>query len=144
VHPALDELQGQVLAAASGRIRTVCRGRIVLDGGPALLQSAASFFPDDRRSDSRTRQAVIDENPALQERELHKFANLAATLADALRRRGVEPLAATLAARTGTSVFAIAFAQWIGKGEHRSLNEITTDVLGELRTLTAKGRARSR
>ncbi|WAX56672.1 TetR/AcrR family transcriptional regulator [Jatrophihabitans cynanchi] len=110
----------------------------------AALQSAASFFPDERRSHSRTRQAVIDKNPALQERELHKFANLAATLADALRRRGVEPLAATLAAQTGTSVFAIAFAQWIGKGERRSLNEITADVLGELRTLTAKGRARSR
>ena len=83
---------------------------------------------------------MIDENPALQERELHKFANLAATLADALRRRGVEPLAATLAARTGTSVFAIAFAQWIGKGEKRRLADLCTDVLRDLQALTARTR----
>src|SRR5690349_24468404 len=30
------------------------------------LRSAAPFFPDERRSHSRMRQAVIDQNPALQ------------------------------------------------------------------------------
>jgi len=110
----------------------------------AALRSAASLFPDGRRSHSRARQAVIDKNPALQERELHKFANLAATIAGALRARGVDPLAATLAAQSGTSVFGIAFAQWIGKGEHRSLADITTAVLGELQTLTAPAKRRTR
>ena len=110
----------------------------------AALRSAASLFPDERRSHSRVRQAVIDNNPALQERELHKLANLAATIAGALRARGVDPLAATLAAQSGTSVFGIAFAQWIGKGEHRSLADITTAVLGELQTLTAPAKRRTR
>jgi len=32
----------------------------------AALRSAAAFFPDERRAHSRTRQSVIDENPALQ------------------------------------------------------------------------------
>lgn len=102
----------------------------------SALQSAATLFPDGRRTHSRTRQAVIAHNPALRERELHKLADLAATLADALCARGVDQLAATLAAQTGASVFGVAFAQWIAKGEHRSLAAITADVLQELRTLT--------
>lgn len=109
----------------------------------SALQSAASFFPDKRRSHSRTRQAVIDQNPALQERELHKLASLATTLANALGARGVDQLAAALAAQSGATVFGIAFAQWIGKSEHRSLADITADVLGELQALTAKAKGRT-
>jgi len=102
------------------------------------LRSAASFFPDERRPYSRMRQAVIDENPALQERELHKLASLAGALADALRERGVAELAATLAAQSGVTVFGIAFAQWIRADERRSLAEITATVLRELLALTRK------
>jgi AcrR family transcriptional regulator len=102
----------------------------------AALRSATVFFPDERRPYSRTRQSVIDRNPALQERELHKLASLATTLADALRARGVTEPAATLAAQSGVTVFGIAFAQWIREDEERSLAEIADSVLGELRTVT--------
>jgi AcrR family transcriptional regulator len=101
------------------------------------VRSAASFFPDERRPHSRTRQSVIDQNPALQERELHKLASLATTLADALRARGVGEPAATLAAQSGVTVFGIAFAQWIREGEQRSLADIAAAVLRELLTLTS-------
>ena len=104
----------------------------------SALQSAASFFPDDRRPYSRLRQSVIDQNPALQERERHKLASLATTIADALRARGVDDLAATLAAESGTTVFGIAFTQWIREGEERSLADIAAAVLYELQTLTGK------
>jgi AcrR family transcriptional regulator len=100
------------------------------------LRSAASFFPDERRPYSRLRQSVIDQNSALQERERHKLASLATTLADALRARGVDELAATLAAESGATVFGIAFTQWIREGEDRSLADIGADVLRELVTLT--------
>jgi AcrR family transcriptional regulator len=100
------------------------------------LSAAASFFPDERRSYSRMRQAVIDLNPGLQERELHKLASLAATVAGALRSRGVGEPAATLAAESGAAVFRIAFAQWLREDETRSLAEIESDVLRELLNLT--------
>jgi AcrR family transcriptional regulator len=103
----------------------------------SALQSAASLFPDERRPHSRTRQSVIDQNPALQERERHKLASIATTIADALRERGVDEVAATLAAESGTTVFAIAFTQWIREGEQRSLADIAAEVLRELLTLTA-------
>ena len=102
----------------------------------AALHGAASFFPDERRPYARLRQTVIDQNPALQERELHKLAGVAATVAAALRARGIAEPAATLAAQSASSVFGIAFAQWIREGESRSLAGIASDVLGELRTLT--------
>ncbi|MFQ6398578.1 TetR family transcriptional regulator [Nocardia sp. KC 131] len=105
------------------------------------LQSAASLFPNERRPHSRTRQSVIEQNPALQERESHKLAGLAATLADALRARGVDELAATLAAESGATVFGIAFTQWLREGEQRSLADLSAHVLRELLTLTAEATA---
>ena len=100
------------------------------------MQAATSFFPDERRPYSRMRQSVIDQNPPLQERELHKLAGLATTVAEALRARGIGEPAATLAAESGATVFGIAFAQWIREGETRSLAEIASDVLRELLNLT--------
>jgi len=110
----------------------------------AALASAASFFPDERRAHSRTRQTVIDRNPALQERELHKLASLATTVADALRARGVDDLAAALAAESGMTVFGISFAHWIREGEQRSLAVIQADVLHELLALTGRAAAARR
>jgi AcrR family transcriptional regulator len=108
------------------------------------LQSAACLFPNERRPHSRTRQSVIEQNPALQERERHKLASLATTVADALRARGVDELAATLAAESGATVFGNAFAIWIRKGEQRSLADIAADVLRELLNLTGKATATRR
>ncbi len=104
------------------------------------LRGAATQFPDERRVHSRARQSVIEQNPALQERESHKLAGLATALAEALRARGVGEPAATLAARSGATVFEIAFTQWIREGEHLSLVDITANVLHELVTLTAPAR----
>jgi AcrR family transcriptional regulator len=51
----------------------------------ACALQAAAFFPDERRLYSRLRQSVIDQNPPLQEREQHKLAGLATTVAGAQR-----------------------------------------------------------
>ncbi|GAA4552244.1 helix-turn-helix domain-containing protein [Pseudonocardia xishanensis] len=98
----------------------------------AALGSAAGFFGDERRPHSRRRQTVIDANPALQERELHKMVGLADALRDLLRERGVAEPAATLAARVGTLVFEVSFATWIAEGEERSIDTIQAVVFAEL------------
>jgi AcrR family transcriptional regulator len=102
----------------------------------SALHGAASFFPGERRQYARIRQSVIDQNPALRERERHKLAGLATTVAEALRARNIGEPMATLAAESGATVFGIAFAQWIRQGETRSLSDITSEVLHELRNLT--------
>jgi AcrR family transcriptional regulator len=109
-----------------------------LEAVASALQAAGSFFPEEHRAYSRMRQSVIDQNPALRERELHKLAGLATAVAEALRARGVGEPAATLAAQSGATVFGIAFAQWIREGERRSLPDIASDVLDELANLTER------
>ncbi|WP_020018064.1 TetR/AcrR family transcriptional regulator [Promicromonospora sukumoe] len=103
----------------------------------AALESGAELFPDERRDHSRLRQTVIEQNPALQERERHKMSVLAAALGDALRGRGITEPAATLAAESAATVFGVAFTQWIAPGEQRSISQIEQAVLAELRDLTA-------
>lgn len=114
------------------------------DGHPmaivaAALDRAASWFPDERRPWSRARQAVIDAEPSLQERELLKLSALAVAMTRALRRRGVDDTAAALTAEAGVAVFRIAFAGWIADGEERSLAEVQRAVLAQLRSLVGTG-----
>jgi AcrR family transcriptional regulator len=98
----------------------------------SAVLSACAVFVDERREHSRLRQRVIDANPPLLERERHKLAGLAVSLAEELRARGVGEPAATLAAESGATVFRIAFAQWIRDGETRSMPDIAAQVFAEL------------
>jgi AcrR family transcriptional regulator len=109
----------------------------------AALEGATTFFADERRAWSRARQVVIDADPSLQERELFKLSALAAAMTRGLRRRGIDPTAAALAAESGVAVFRVAFATWIGEGEQRSLAEIQRAVLAELQALVAAGDRRT-
>jgi AcrR family transcriptional regulator len=103
-----------------------------------VLRSASSFFPDERRPHSRTRQSVIDQNPALQERESHKLTVLGGRLADALRARGFDDLKADTAANVAVMVFGVAFSHWIRDGERRSFDDVAVTVLGELSAMSAE------
>lgn len=125
------------LQAFTDGMRDAPREAAPLEVVAAALRAVSVFFPDDRRPYSRMRQAVIDDNPALRERELHKRSGMAAIMADGLRSRGVDEPAATLAAESGATVFGIAFGRWITEGETRSLDEIITEVFEELRQLAA-------
>jgi AcrR family transcriptional regulator len=100
----------------------------------SALRSVGAFFGEERRALARTRQAVIDANPALQERERHKRATVAAAMREALHARGVADPAAAVAAETAATVFSIAFQQWIRPGEERPLTEIAATVLAEVRS----------
>jgi AcrR family transcriptional regulator len=136
--------QHRLAEAFLAGVDTAAPGASPIEIVASALQSAASFFPDERRPYSRTRQSVIDQNPALQERERHKLASIATAVAGALRARGVDELAATLAAESGATVFGIAFVQWIREDEQRSLADVAAAVLRELLTLTARSQGGSR
>src|SRR5438045_2967019 len=116
-------------------------GASPIDVVTCALLGAAAFFPDDNRAFSRTRQSIIDRNPALHEREVQKLASIAGTLAEALRARGIDEVTAALAAHSALTVFGIAFAQWIRDGEERPFAEISTEVLRTLLALSAEATA---
>ncbi|MFB9831770.1 TetR family transcriptional regulator [Actinoallomurus acaciae] len=106
-----------------------------LDAVAAALEAAGTVLMD--REFSRQRQAIIDANADLRERELIKLASLASALTAALRRRGVADLAASLAAEAGIAVFKVAFERWIREAERRGLPQLIRESLDELRAVTA-------
>ncbi|MFD5513412.1 TetR family transcriptional regulator [Streptomyces sp. NPDC127051] len=107
-----------------------------IDVVAAALESACGLFAE-RRELARQRQAVIDANTELQERELIKLASLVSALAEALRRRGVADPAAILAAEVGVAAFKVAFGRWISQPDQHDLARLVRDTLEELRAVTA-------
>jgi AcrR family transcriptional regulator len=104
----------------------------------AAMEGAGVLLEKNRDRDyARQRAAVIAANPSLHERELLKFATLAAAAADALRRRGVADLTAGLAAETGVTVFKVGFETWIGDDPTGDLAHCIREALDELKGLTA-------
>lgn len=107
-----------------------------IDAIAAALE-AAGVLLQERREYARQRQAVIAANADLQERELIKLASLASALASALRRRGVQNQAASLAAEAGIAVFKVAFERWVSERSRRDLPQLIRESLDELRAVTA-------
>ena len=100
------------------------------------LAAAVAMLGASRKDLVRRRQAVIEANPELRERDTSKVAGYATAIAAALETRGVNRLAASLAAETGAAVLRVALAQWTADGDERDLATIVGDTFVELRTVT--------
>ena len=87
------------------------------------------------REIQRRRDAMVAANPGLLERELIKQQRTADDLGDALRRRGVDPDIAGLAAAVGIQVFRTAYRQWLAGDDDTDLTTRTEAVLGLLATI---------
>ena len=98
----------------------------------ALDAVAASFTPAQREFGPRL-EAVIAENGELRERAAFKRAGLAATMADALRHRGIPDPTASLAAELGVHAFSHAFTAWADPATTRTLPDLARESLAELR-----------
>ena len=102
----------------------------------SALEATAGFFQE-RREFSTQRQAVIDANADLRERELIKLATLASAIAEQLRRRGVGDPAAGLTADAGIAVFKTAFERWISEPDQQDFAKLIRESLVELKAVTA-------
>ncbi|MBY8859294.1 TetR/AcrR family transcriptional regulator; helix-turn-helix transcriptional regulator [Nocardia sp. CA2R105] len=99
----------------------------------AALAAFAAGFADDRREFLAKRQAVIDDNSDLKERDLLKAAALTTVMADALVARGVESPTAAVAANIGALALGDAFQRWLQPGNRTSMAELAEQALRELR-----------
>jgi AcrR family transcriptional regulator len=102
----------------------------------AALEATADFFQD-VRAYSIKRQAVIEANQELRERELIKMATLAGAVAQTLRQRGVSEPAATLAAEAGVVAFKTAFQRWINEPDQPDFAQLIRESIQQLKTVTA-------
>jgi AcrR family transcriptional regulator len=101
----------------------------------AGIQAAAAVLQEHQER-ARYLHVVIAATPELQERELAKFGEYAAAMAEALRGRGVADRAAALAAEAGLAAFKIAFGCWLDDPEQQDLPRLVLESLDELKTLT--------
>jgi hypothetical protein len=111
-------------------------GATPIDAIAAARATAGELFAE-RLDHARQRQRIIDAHADLQERELIKLASLAASLAKALRQRGVGDPAARLAAEAGVAVFKIAFDRWIEENNAAPLPDVIRASLADLKAVTA-------
>jgi AcrR family transcriptional regulator len=116
-------------------------GATPLEAVGAGLRALGAVFTAERHPFAAQRQAVINANPELQEREALKRAAFGTAMRRALRRRGVPDPAATLAAEMGILAFRAAFTRWADPANRRRFGELATQALDELQaagaTLTA-------
>jgi AcrR family transcriptional regulator len=108
-----EVLEAQLVASVSAAPATARPA----EAAAGALDAVASLF-DEGRDFSVRRQRVIESSPELQERELIKRDRLADAIAGALRERGTEEPAASLAAHTAMAAFHVAFTRWVSS-EHR-------------------------
>ena len=103
----------------------------------AALEATVVVFGPERRTWSQQRQAVIDVNPELRERELLKLGTLTAAIGEALQKRGIPEPAASLGAEFGNLAFRTAFARWIDPANQQDFAELARRALTELREASA-------
>jgi AcrR family transcriptional regulator len=120
-------------------IETAPESTAPIDTVVLALEAAVPVFHE-RRELARQRQAVIDANPGLQERELLKRAALAAAVTEALRKRGVADPVASLAADVGVIAFKTAFARWVNSPDEPDLSQLIREALDQLKAITRDDR----
>jgi AcrR family transcriptional regulator len=112
-------------------------GAAPLEAVAAALDAAAEAFPAERREFGPRRQAIIAANPELQEREALKRAGLAAAMTEALKARGIEDPAASLAAEIGVLALGRAYARWADPANEQEFAELARVALAELQAAGA-------
>ncbi|OBG30334.1 TetR/AcrR family transcriptional regulator [Mycobacterium sp. 852002-51057_SCH5723018] len=107
-----------------------------LEAIAAGLTAFAADAGEERRDFLANRQAIIDGNPDLRERELLKGAALTAGMAEALRERGVQEPTASLAAQVGALALSTAYLRWFEPANRKPLTELVEQALRELSAAT--------
>jgi AcrR family transcriptional regulator len=103
----------------------------------AALDAVTATFADDRREFAIRLLAVIGASSELRERATFKRAGLIEAMAQALEKRGVPDLKASVAAELGIGAFYRGFAQWADPASQQTLTDLTREALDELRAAAA-------
>jgi AcrR family transcriptional regulator len=102
-----------------------------------LEAAAAAMTPFNREMAPRLRAAVAT-SAELQERDQLKHVGLAASMADALRARGVPDAVAAVAGNIGVLAFNEGYAEWIREENERDLAELLRSALSRLQLAAAQ------
>jgi AcrR family transcriptional regulator len=107
----------------------------------SALAATGEIF-EARRERSRVRQSLILAHTELREREVMKLASLTASMAEALRDRGVREPTASLTAEAGMAVFKVGFERWLGDRKKKAFAHHIRAALVDLRAITSSVKSR--
>jgi AcrR family transcriptional regulator len=126
-----QELHSQILAEA---IAAAPEPAPPLAAVAAAIDALAATFTEDRREFSARLQVVVAAHRELRERRAFKHIGLTQAASEALEKRGVPDLTASLAAELGLRAFDRAFAQWASDpaASGQPLTELTGQALRDL------------
>jgi AcrR family transcriptional regulator len=103
----------------------------------AFDAAGQNVFVPARRNFGVRRRAVIAASAELQEREALKGLALVASIAEALRQRGVADMTAQMAAQTGALALKLAYNRWLEPDNEAQFGTVARQTLAELQTATA-------
>jgi AcrR family transcriptional regulator len=104
-----------------------------LDAVEHGLETAATAMTPFNRELGPRLQAVVATSAELQERDQLKHVGLAASMADALRARGVPHAVAALTGDIGMLAFKEAYAEWLREENQEDLAELLRSAMSRLR-----------
>jgi AcrR family transcriptional regulator len=126
-----QDIHSQILADA---IAAAPAAATPLQVVSAALDALTATFTEDRREFAARLRAVIAGNSELRERAASKRTGLAEAITQALEKRDVPELTASLAAELGIRAYYRAFGQWADPASQRTLTDLTRHAFSELRT----------
>jgi AcrR family transcriptional regulator len=129
-----QEIHSRLLADA---VATAPGPATPLQAVAAALDALTATFTDDRREFAARLRAVIAGNSELRERAAFKRAGLTEAMREALEKRGVADLTASLAAELGIGAYYRAFDQWADPASEQTLIELARRALDQLRAAAA-------
>ena len=125
---------GEIADRAVAAIAAAAPGTTTFDLLGKVLQAIIQVFDPAQRAWYARRQAVVDDNPELRERDLLKRQTQAEAITTALREQGLKGLAADLVvALIGLALHA-TYTRWIEASDDQDVAALAADVLAELRT----------
>ncbi|MFF7650590.1 helix-turn-helix domain-containing protein [Streptomyces sp. NPDC007983] len=127
----MAELLAQEIAAAPATAPPLEAVALALDAVGREAFTAA------RRALGARRRAVIAANPELREREALKGLRLTASMADALKRRGVPDVPSRVAAELGALTLRIAYERWSDAPDAEEFGDVARRALGEVRAASS-------
>jgi AcrR family transcriptional regulator len=100
----------------------------------AFADAAAVWFTAERHDLAPLRISVVASHPELRERELLKRHGITSAIAAALRSRGIEEPATTVAAELATLAFSQTIAAWAEPDNGEEFHAIARRMLRRLHT----------
>ncbi|MEU6261223.1 hypothetical protein [Streptomyces sp. NPDC047043] len=125
---------GEMADRAVAAVAAVAPGITAFDLVDAVLQAIVGVFDPAKRAWYGRRQAVVDQNSELRERDQIKRQTQNETIATALRDMGLDGMSPdVVVALIGLASHA-TYTRWIEASGDRDVTALAADVLAELRT----------